>query len=213
VAVTVYRTQPRCKICSSGKRTEVDTLLEQRARGQKDDKGVKINEAYVLAKMTEWGIPNAKPDNIANHWGKNPDKKHSYYTMALTEEDKAALTEEAQDALDHELKELFESIAPGWWDEPRPLRRDEYLELTLNLSALELKRRARSGAPLGVTVDQALKAIDSATRRNANDATAELLRALGGAVGQHVAQTMLPPKQQAALPQVVEHEPVRREDG
>lgn len=178
MSVVIWRSAPRCKICSSSYRNQIDALLEQAATGKTDPAGVKITRNSVLVQMGEWGIPNPTLDNITSHWGSNPNKRHSYYDKPKSVEEMADAEKADFELTTQEVDRLLADVFGDETDVASALANatmDDTLELVRRLGALDMVRRAREGKSTGVTVDQMLKAVAEATKRRSNEVANTLL--------------------------------------
>lgn len=195
--------EPRCKLCRSPHRVFFDHLLEQRSDGNHDSDGKRINLAYVQAVYAE-RHDGAKltEDNARNHWGKHCERISDEEAVVLAEKEAASNNAKAA---------IFERVLGPEW-RTRKKTPDEYLEVLREIAFVELYDKAESGAPTGVSVDHALKGIDSTTRRKQNETQAALMQQLVTGVGMAVVERAT---QRPALPVAeeediidVDHEPI-----
>ena len=170
MAVLAVKSAPRCKLCKSPRRAEMDALLEMRSNGQSDKAGNRVNFDYVARVYAEWHDGGKlTEENVKGHWKNHCEK--------VTPEEAGAL-QEAEAAVNEEKAAVFERVLGPDWRE-RAKTPDEYLEVLRELAFLELHEKAKSGAALGLTIDHALKGVDSSTRRKQEETTAAILRQLG----------------------------------
>jgi hypothetical protein len=167
VPVLAKKTELRCKLCRHERRAEIDALLELRSLRRKDEAGVLVTLAVVLAQLAEWGVENPTEDNVKGHW-----KNHC---EQVSEQQVADDTAQRED--------IIAKLLAGELDH---VNVDEYLRLIVSVNHYELVERVKKGEKTGVTIDHSLKAIDGLTKRRHSDATADLFRAIGGAVAQAV---------------------------
>ena len=169
--VTVLKSEPKCKLCRSDFRTEIDALLEQRSNRAFDEAGNRINEQYVLEKCAEYGVPNPTPDNLKLHWAKH-----------CTVESNEVVTAAASAQLD----KLEELLAGG-----EHANLDEALRSIVTLGVAGFRERIAKGMN-PISVDHVLKAAAELTRRSHNEAQEDLLSALTGGLAKALGQA---PKQ------------------
>ena len=187
MAVQPTANEPRCKICKSPHRPLLEHLLELRSRGLSDNDGKRVNFEYFLAVYVEkHNGETIRKESVQNHW-----KKH----CEMLSDEEAVMKAEAE-ALTNEAKAaIFERVLGPDWRE-RKKTPDEYLEVLREIAFVELHDKLLVGAPSGVTVDHALKAIDSSTRRKQEETTATLIRQLATGIGmaviEHKRQPQLP---------------------
>ena len=197
--------EPRCKLCRSPHRAFFDHLLEQRSDGGHDKDGKRINFAYVQAVYAE-KHDGAKltEDNTRNHWGKHCERITDQEAVVLAEKEAASNNAKAA---------IFERVLGEGWRE-RKKTPDEYLEVLREIAFVELYDKAESGAPMGVSVDHALKGIDSSTRRKQEETTAALMRQLVAGVGMAVIDRATQAKQLSAADDedIIEGEIVNEEE-
>lgn len=172
--VLPIKTEPKCKLCKSADRAEIDALLEKRSRREQDPGGNQINEAYVLERLAEWGIPNPTAENLKNHW-----KKHC---QVISEGD-ALRGEEADAKRDAAAIAVFERVLGPEWETVTPTP-EQILELQRALFPFQIRRDLEAGRPLGITWDQVRSGIDSSTRRRQEENTGKLIGALAGGIAQ-----------------------------
>ena len=194
--VNAIKSAPRCKLCKTEHRPLMDSLLEMRSNGESDADGRRVNFDYVAARYAELH-PGEKltEENVKGHWKNHCEK------ITVDEAGKLA---EADAKVNAAKAAVFDRVlGEGWRD--RPKTPDEYLEVLRELAFIELHEKAASGAALGLTIDHALKGIDSSTRRKQEETTASVLRMLGAGIGQ-----ALVAKKQEELPaaEVIEGEAV-----
>jgi hypothetical protein len=213
MAVVVYKTEFRCKFCTSGHREAIDEILEKRATGQTTPEGLRITRDVALEMIGKLGVENPTIDNIAHHWSKDPTKAHSYYERTVGDAKAAVKQKKVVDIVNpKEVKarrELIEKIFPGWLKDPWPLTADEVAQATQAIGMYDALQKFVRGEKSGITVDHALKGGDLATKRNVGDAAAELMKFAGMAVGMSV-KAALESGEKTNLKQLgpVEHEPV-----
>jgi len=164
VAVLAVKTEPKCKICTSPAREEIDLVIERRSNREAG-----INLDYVLKFMEGCGLPNPVADNVTNHW-----KKHCVKTNS---EGVAKAQEVAAVALS--------AIAAGKGD---PLRVDDVLDRTIAIGMAEIEARLAAGKASGISPDIILRAVQEKTRRAHNETQSDLLAALGGGIAAALGQ-------------------------
>jgi hypothetical protein len=162
MAVVPTKTEPRCKLCTSDFRTEIDTLLERRSNREYDEHGNRINEQYVMERLVEWGINNPTSDNIKNHWAKHCEVG----------------TAEAITAAQTAQLDALESILAGG----EHANLDEALRTIVTLGVAGFREKVAKGMN-PITVDHVLKAAAELTRRSHNEAQEDLLQSLIGGIG------------------------------
>lgn len=174
MAVLPLKTAPKCKLCQSPRRADMDALLEMRSLRKKDAAGNDVNFDYVAARYSEWhdGGKLTK-ENVSGHW-----KNH----CELVEADVVDSLQAAERRLGNAALEAIERIL-GPDRHTRTPTVDEMLELRRALYALELETRALAGIPLGLTHDHASKDFDSSTKRKRNEEMAGALELLGAGIG------------------------------
>lgn len=179
MAVLPTKTEPKCKICNSEHRAEIEALLEQRSKREKDDAGNLINLEYVLEKMRGFGIVNPNADNIKNHWRPGTDKGHcQVVTEAEVQEfdgqldelrrDQLAILDGSDGSVDGDLRAIF------------------------RLGMARLRGRIIRGEDVGVSVDHALKASAELTKRKDNEVKHQLLETLGAGMSKALEQRKEP---------------------
>ena len=186
MAVLAKKNEPRCKLCRSAHREYFDHLLELRSDGKADKVGQRVNFVYVQAKYREkHDGQNLSIDNVQSHW-----KKHCERIV-----DDAPILDAGKEAeSDAEKAAIFDRVlGPGWKE--REKTPDEYLQVLREIAFVELHDKAVAGAQMGVSVDHALKAIDSTTRRKQEETTATLVKQLVTGIGQAVIAKASEPKQ------------------
>jgi hypothetical protein len=177
VAVQPTANEPRCKICKSAHRPLLEHLLELRSLGKADSEGKRVNFEYFLAVYVEkHDGETIRKESVQNHW-----KKH----CELLSDEEAVLKAEAEAMTNEAKAAIFDRVlGEGWRD--RPKTADEYLEVLRELAFVELHDKVITGANTGVTVDHALKGIDSQTRRKSEETAAIVLRQLSAGIGRAV---------------------------
>lgn len=155
--VVATHSEYRCKLCRHDKRPEIDALLERRSRREKDREGRLINEQYVIARLREWDVPNPTRDNLNLHW-----KKHC---EVISDEVVAEATKNVTEALELLGERLL----------TRDLGPDTLTDDLIEIAQVSLREQVAKGVMPKVTIDQALKAIDTKTRRKHNDRVNALL--------------------------------------
>jgi hypothetical protein len=171
VPVVILKNEPKCKICSSDFRTDIDDLLLLRSKRQHDADGNRVNEQYVLEKCAFYGIRNPTLDNIRNHW-----KLHCSVES----------TEVIEAAAGAQLKALEEVMAGG-----EHANLDEALRTIVSLGVAGFKEKVAKGQN-PITVDHVLKAAAELTRRSHNEAQEDLLSSLVGGIGAALSQAKAP---------------------
>lgn len=213
MSIVVFKTEFRCKFCKSGRRDEIDAILEKRSLGLTDEAGVKVNLSRALEMIAALGVENPTKDNINSHWNGDPTKAHSYYAKTEAEAKVAGKGKQIVDIVPpEELKgrrAIIEKVLPGWIADPWPLTPDEVAAATQAIGMYDAMQRFLKGEKSGITVDHALKGGDLATKRNVNDAAVELMKYAGLAVGASV-KAALETGERSNLKQLgpVEHEVV-----
>lgn len=174
MAVLPLKTAPKCKLCQSPRRPDMDALLEMRSLRKKDAAGNDVNFDYVAARYAEWheGEKLTK-ENVSGHW-----KNHCELVEASVVDALGA----AEQRLENAALEAVERILGPDRHTKTPTV-DEMLELRRALYALELEAKAVAGAPIGLTHDHASKDFDSSTKRKRNEEMAGALELLGAGIG------------------------------
>lgn len=178
MAVLALKTEPRCKICRSAHREEIDALLERRSKLESDADGKRINLQYVLARLTELGVPNPNEENIKSHWGR---QKHSFIISEAEEKEQAT-------ALDDLKSEMLATL------DASDGTVDGDLRAIFKLGMHRIRGRIMRGEDPGVSVEHALKASAELTKRRDNEVKQELLGALTAGIVKSIAPAS-PPKQ------------------
>lgn len=174
MAVLPVKTAPRCKLCQSARRVDMDALLEMRSKGESDESGARVNFEYVAARYGDWHEgEKLTRENVTGHW-----KNH----CELVEADVVDSLQAAERRLGNAALEAIERILGPDRHEKTPSV-DEMLELRRALYALELEAKALAGAPIGLTHDHASKDFDSSTKRKRNEEMAGALELLGAGIG------------------------------
>jgi hypothetical protein len=170
--IVALATEPKCKICRSERRGEVDELLLLRSRRARDTDGQRVTLTYVRECMREWGIVNPTQENITVHL-----RKHCAIIDAPGED-----FELERHYLSGEAKELA-----ARFDEQGPANADTLPDRVIAVYDLQMRADLRAGVVPRVTADQARAMIDTKTRRRQNERITDLLdihtAALTGAVG------------------------------
>lgn len=194
MAVLAIKTEPKCKLCKSAVRPQIDALLEKRSRREEDAGGNRINEEYVLTTLAEWGVENPTAENIKNHW-----KKHCEVVDGSLIEDADRVKAEQADA---RIKVVDRVLGADWREvTPSP---EQILELERALFPFDVEVRILSGQPLGITFDTVHRGIDSSTRRRQEENTGKLI----GALGQGIAAALGQKSEQPAIEAPVDSEAV-----
>jgi hypothetical protein len=184
VAVLAIKNEPKCKLCQSPRRAEVDVLLERRSNLETDGIGKRINLAYVLAAFAEWGVTNPTEENVKTHWRKHCEKIES----GVVEQMQTA----ALQALDRmERDGVVVNV-------------NEDLDWLWAIGIAEIRERVARGDRSGITPDLLLKVAAEKTRRQHNESQEELLRSLAGGMAQALGERRVALGRPEALPEVVE---------
>lgn len=132
--VRAARTEPKCKICQSDSRPEIDLILELRATKGKLPNGKMATLTPVCQYLrSEFGIENPTKENIDTHW-----KKHCEVVETVDEvEADARLISEA----------IAYEIGPDW--ETRILRPDDVESIVYSYLSKKLLTSMIAGASLG----------------------------------------------------------------
>lgn len=160
--VLATKTELRCKLCAHPRRPEIDALLERRSKRERDEDGNNINVDYVRGRLREMGVPNPTAENIKVHW-----KKHC-----------EVITSRELDVRQEAAIETVEKAKRGELE----VSADEFLDFVIAQGFAEAEARILLDGRAGVTIDQALKAVEAKTRRRQEEAQADLLRSLGGGI-------------------------------
>lgn len=179
MAVLPTKTEPKCKICQSEHRAEIEALLERRSNREKDDSGKLINLEYVLAQMEAWGVPNPNAENVKSHWRPASDKGH----CQIVSEDEAKEFGTDMDELRSEMLDILDG-SDGTVDGD--------LRVIFKLGIKRIRGRILRGEDPGVSVDHALKASAELTKRQDNEVKHQLLETLGAGMTQALAQRKEP---------------------
>lgn len=179
MAVLQVATGARCKLCQHPRRNDIDKLLEQRSRRQKDADGQQINREYVLARLAEWGVENPTTENVSNHV-----KKHlSFVDDTVQAQAMEAVQQKMAEALERRGTD-FDSV-------------EGKLRWIVDVGIGEIEERLMRGEKSGVTLDHVMKAAAELSRRSHSESQRELLGALVGGIGHALGGG----KPQAALPE------------
>jgi len=186
VAVLPLKTAPKCKLCQSPRRPDMDALLEMRSLRKEDAAGNLVNFDYVAARYAEWhdGEKLTK-ENVSGHW-----KNHCELVEAETLDSLQAAEQQLGNAA---LEAVERILGPDRHTKTPSV--DEMLELRRALYALELEAKALAGAPIGLTHDHASKDFDSSTKRKRNEEMAGALELLGAGIGRALLGGAAQPKQ------------------
>lgn len=188
MAVLAVKTELKCKLCKHPEREQIDLLLEMRSNGQKDAAGVRVNADYVIERLREMGVENPNLDNLKIHWRKHCE--------VVKEETKETLTEQRDQAVE-------ELIARA-----KEMTLDELMEWVARQGVHEAMLRELLEGKSGVTLDHAMKAVDTITRRKQENGQRKFFEALGGGIARALTGG------QKALPEgeVIEAEPAEIEE-
>lgn len=165
------RTEPKCKICQNGHRAEIEDILYLRSAGLLMESGVRPTADWIKRNSESlWGV-RLTDENIQVHF-----KKHFAIGAPSTElVEQRDVHTQLREMLD---REGIEAVTP-----------DEFLQAVVAIGAHRIKLD-----PTKVTVDQALKAVDSLTRRKHDDAAAKLMQTLAAATGAAISKIPNPPE-------------------
>jgi hypothetical protein len=177
--VSAVRTEVRCKVCKAGaeKRGRIDELLAQRGAADVPTWGKAEALATIILgqQVTARGLRR----HLADHCR----------VEELSDEQIEAAAAKAAEEIEGEAAEkaatlaLFDQIlGPGWQDGVPSA--DSLLALQRALYVRGLRQDVKAGLSLKLTHDQINRGIAESTRRKSSEATAELLKGLGAAVGQ-----------------------------
>lgn len=161
MAVLAIKTEPKCKLCRHPNRAEIDTLLERRSKGERDENGRRFNAEYVCEILGTWGVANPNLENLRSHWKKHCEivsaEEAEEVATQLTElnQEMLAILDESDGTVDADLKAIFK------------------------LGMKRLRGRVLRGEDPGVSLDHQLKASAELTKRAHNESTRELLGQLG----------------------------------
>jgi hypothetical protein len=162
VAVLATKTEPKCKLCRSDKRGEIDVILELRSdltRGPDTEDGKKGELLWPLPKVLEqlgaWGIVNPTEENVKNHW-----KKHC-----------ARIRTEAVEAAQTAALAKIEELREGG----QHADTDDNLRLVGTIWREQLMARIARGEEVVISTQDMLKAAAELTRRSASETQHELL--------------------------------------
>ncbi len=182
---TQMRTEPKCKICQNPHRAEIEDILYLRSAGLLMENGLRPTGDWITANSEKlWGV-RLTNENYTTHF-----KKH--FAVGAPSQDLVQ-----QRDVHTELRKMLdehgiEAIAP-----------DDFLQLVVSLGAHRIKLD-----PTKVTVDQALKAVDSLTRRKHDDAAAKLMQTLAESTGAAIRKIPDPPATPPDDSEIVEAEVV-----
>lgn len=170
MAVFASKTEPKCKLCRSDKRPEIDTILELRSdltRGPDTADGKKgellWTAAKVLAQLAEWGIVNPTEENIKTHWKKHCSRVRS------------DVLEAAQNATLVKIEELRNG--------GQHADVDDNLRLVGTLWREQIMARIARGEEVQISHQDMLKAAAELTRRAHSETQHELLTEFVGGMG------------------------------
>jgi hypothetical protein len=190
MAVLAIKTEPKCKLCQHSHRPEIDLLLEKRSKGEVDADGNKVNEEYVLAKLTEWGVVNPNKANLTGHF-----KRH----CEVVTDDEAAQVQQ-------ELSELNQQMLAAMDESDGSIDGD--LRAIFKIGMKRIRGRILQGQDPGITLDHALKSSAELTKRSHNEAQRELLGTLGAGLAQALMAPVRPRQIEPAGEVVIDQEPV-----
>lgn len=205
VAVPVS-THPRCKICKSPNRKQIDNLRAAQLNG-----GMNLEE--FLSAASELVGEEVNIDNRKSHFGTMDKPKHTRLAeKGMTEQEQvrdAELNQERDDLAER----TFTRVLGEEWRERTPTN-EEYLELVRALSVHDLFIAVKSGEKVGITVDQGLKSVGEATKRKHDTTRDELLLALAKAAGGGAPLIGIPEKTAETVEyEVIEESPDLPEEG
>jgi hypothetical protein len=164
MAVLIVKHEPKCKLCRHERASDIDALIERRSNLETDESGQRINLAYVLRVLGEWGIENPTEENIKGHWRKHRKK--------VTDEVAAA----EQSATDEAVAAIWEGVS----DEPADV--EAALDRMMNLGMAQIEARVARGENPGIPPDLVVRIAAEKTKRRQNEATRDLLSVMAGGI-------------------------------
>jgi hypothetical protein len=187
--VEIIRVEPRCKICVSPHNKEIDALIELRKKGASDPVTKrKLTLAFTLEIFGgRFGLHNPTKENYDTH-----TKRHRKYTNDV-EQAQVELYE--KDVAKH-LSRKYEKEGFGGVD--------TYARRAVEVAEMRMQLSLRSGRLPQVSMEQALKAVDTTTRRKQSDAQQTLVHALTAGIGQAIGRSVV--QSPGALDEVIEAE-------
>lgn len=161
--VTVLIQEPKCKICGSADRDEIDALLLLRSDRAKDSAGVAVTTEYVVRRCVALGVVNPNKANLTTHWKRHCD----------------VVDDEERGAHEESVEDIFAELLSGKADE---IDVDRALKAMLKQGFSDFVARVKAGKA-AISVDQMVKIADALERRKQSDAQRELLGALTEGIG------------------------------
>lgn len=199
------KTEPRCAICSSPHRADIDLLLEKRSNREKiGDRKVSLD--YVTEYLAELGIYKGNAASTIEESLQGHLRKHCERVNEATTAATDAANSEKQAAMLAQVDELL-ARDPSTVDIESGLRR------IIQIGLGEVEARLARGERSGVTLDHALKAAQELARRGQNEQQASLLRTLADGIGTALggAPKELPPGQPVIDATPAEYTPIEVE--
>lgn len=177
VAVRQIKNEPKCKICKSPHRDEIDGLLLERSFRVTRDDGTVVNGDFVRRRLVELGVQNPTHENLTSHW-----KNHCQVVSKDSEEEIADLVEGVLASVSiEELQEMTTS---------------ERLDLLELQGYAELQARIKTTGKSGLSTDQLLRIAEIKQRQKQNEDQRKFFTALGAgvaaALGRGAEQRALP---------------------
>jgi hypothetical protein len=168
--VEVADHQPRCKLCKTAERSEIDGLLFLRSRGFVAPDGQKVNLQYVQRRASELGVPNVTKENVTTHW-----QKHCR-VVELEQPDAPPPPPDADAEQKEAAYEEFSRLLDGDVDQ---VDLDGVLRAMFKVGAIEFVGRVKRGEAK-ISPELMIRISDAITKRRQNEAQGDLLRALAG---------------------------------
>lgn len=165
MAVRQIKSNPRCKLCATQYRAEIDALLEMRSLGQETEQGERVTLDFVLSAAAAWGVSNPTKDNVTGHF-----KNHCQM-----------VDDDVVDLINAEQSQALALLEAG--DKVDP---DVALDRIVALGMAEIEAKVKSGQKTGIPPDLVLKAIQVKTQRKSSEAQSTLLQALGQGIAAHM---------------------------
>lgn len=191
------RTEPRCKICQSPHRAEIEDILYLRSSGQLMESGIRPTTEWITQNAEAlWGF-KLNSNNLGTHF-KGHFRPGTPDAQALAQRD-------TRTAVGQQIADTgIERVSP-----------EQFLESVIGIGMMTVRND-----PTRVTVDHALKAVAELTKRKHDETTAKLMLALAGATGDAIGATAaaierIPtpdgasPSDEVVEAEVVEDEPER----
>jgi hypothetical protein len=163
LSVVPIKSEPRCKICNSTDRPELDELLLQRSRRHRLEDGSYVTEKVVLARMAELGIANPTVDNLRLHW-----KRHC-----------EVVSRKHQEERDEEALKLLDGLSA---EDLLGMNRQQLVDLLMRQGIAEARVRASQTGKSGITMDHVLRLVELQIKEKGSEDQRRFLEAIGGGI-------------------------------